>query len=121
MAKRKETRSQDDRDVNQRFLPVREAVHIAADYLTAITGRQPTQITGLTPSDEEGWIVEVEVVEDRRIPSSADMLALYEIELDADGELLAHQRTHRYMRGNDLSPMQDDKWTVDGDANSGPT
>jgi Gas vesicle synthesis protein GvpO len=56
----------------------------------------------LAPTDEDGWIVEVEIVEDRRIPSSADMLALYEIELDADGELLAYRRTRRYRRGQAL-------------------
>jgi Gas vesicle synthesis protein GvpO len=116
MTKRREARSQDDRDVDESAIPVREVVHIAVDYISAITGRQPTQITGLAPSeDEKGWSVEVEVVEERRIPSSADMLALYEIELDADGGLLTHQRTHRYMRGNELSPMRDDKWTVNGD------
>ena len=102
--------------MNQPSLTAREAVRIAADYLGAITGRQPTQVTAIAPSDEEGLIAEVEVVEDRRIPSSADMLALYEIELGADGELLAYHRTHRYMRGNALSPT-DGKWTVNGDDN----
>jgi Gas vesicle synthesis protein GvpO len=43
--------------------------------------------------------VEFEVVEDRRIPSSSDILALYEVEMDADGELLALRRTRRYLRG----------------------
>lgn len=93
---------------------------IASDYITGITGRQPTLITGIAPSDNAGWIAELEVVEDRRIPSSADMLALYEIELGADGELLAYRRTHRYMRGHALSPMQKDKWSVNGDENVGP-
>ncbi|MEN3320196.1 MAG: hypothetical protein V7643_3598 [Mycobacterium sp.] len=114
MAKRRDARS-----ANQASIPAREAGQIAADFITPITRRRPTQITGIAPSDEEGWIVEVEVVEDLRIPPSADMLALYEIELDAHGELLAYHRTHRYMRGNALSPMQDDKWTVNGDENVG--
>ncbi|MFG1933377.1 gas vesicle protein GvpO [Mycobacterium sp. NPDC048908] len=43
------------------------------------------------------------MVEERRIPSSADMLALYEIELDADGEFLAYSRTRRYMRSEHLA------------------
>lgn len=113
MAERRDAQS-----VDRASIPAREALEVASDCITAITGRQQTQITGLAPSDEAGWIVEVEVVEDRRIPSSADMLALYEVELDSDGELMAYQRTHRYMRGNALSPMQDDKWTVNSDQNS---
>lgn len=39
------------------------------------------------------------MVEDRRIPSSTDMLALYEVVLDMDGELLSYKRTRRYSRG----------------------
>jgi len=68
-----------------------------------ITGGQPTQVTALEPVDEGGWIVELEVVVYRRIPSSADRLELYEIELDADGEVLGHHRIGRYMRYQHLS------------------
>jgi hypothetical protein len=39
----------------------------------------------------------VEVVEQPRIP--ADLLALYEVELDWDGELVAYRRTGQYARG----------------------
>ncbi|WNG91096.1 gas vesicle protein GvpO [Mycobacterium sp. ITM-2016-00318] len=77
---------------------IRKTVELAADYVTDITNCQPTQVTALQPADEGGWIVEVEVVAERRIPSSADMLELYEIELDADGEVLAHNRISRYAR-----------------------
>src|SRR5262245_32670301 len=108
----------DARAVDQRSIPAREAVQVASEYITAITGRQPTQITAVAPSEEAGWIAEVEVVEDARIPSSADMLALYEIELDADGELLAYHRTNRYMRGNALAPTENEEWAVNGDENN---
>lgn len=58
----------------------------------------PVGVTSVEPV-EDGWLVEVEVLEERRIPSSADMLALYEVELDLDGSLLAYRRTKRYARG----------------------
>jgi hypothetical protein len=95
----------------------REAAQLAPEYVIAITGREPERMTSVEPSDEGGWIVEAEMVEDRRIPSSTDMLALYEIELDADGELLACSRTRRYRRGQALSPMSDAEQTVNGDTN----
>ena len=113
------TRS-DAQSVNQASIPAREALQAASDYISAITGRPPTLITGIKPSDKGGWIVEVEMVEDRRIPPSADMLALYEIEVDADGDLLVYHRTHRYMRGSALSPMQDDNWAAVGQADLTP-
>jgi hypothetical protein len=56
-------------------------------------------MTSIQLTDADGWVVEFEVVEDRRIPSSADILALYEVELDSDGELLGFRRTRRYLRG----------------------
>ena len=85
-------------------IAAREAAQLAPQYISEMTGRRPERITAVEPDDEGGWIVEAEVVEDRRIPSSADMLALYEIELDIDGSLLGYGRTRRYMRGEALSP-----------------
>ena len=41
----------------------------------------------------------MDVIEDRRIPSSTDILATYEAELDNDGELLSYRRVRRYSRG----------------------
>jgi Gas vesicle synthesis protein GvpO len=86
-------------------VPMRDTVEVAAGYVADITDCQPTQVTALKSTDEGGWFVEVEAVADRRFPSSADMLELYEIELDADGEVLGHQRIDRYMRYQHLSPM----------------
>ena len=63
-----------------------------------LTGKQPEGVTGVEPTDD-GWVAGVEVVEDRRIPSSADILAIYEIEFDMSGELLSYRRIRRYARG----------------------
>ncbi|OMC23225.1 gas vesicle protein GvpO [Mycobacterium colombiense] len=95
----------------------REAARLAPRYITEMTGRHPERITAVEPDDEGGWIVEAEIVEERRIPSSADMLALYEIELDLDGTLLWFERTRRYMRGEALSPEAETEQTLNGDAN----
>ncbi|WP_280423806.1 gas vesicle protein GvpO [Nocardia carnea] len=80
-------------------LTAAQAGATAMDQLAELT---PKQILGATSTEptEAGWLVEVEVVEDRRIPSSADMLALYEVEIDPDGNLLAYRRTRRYARGS---------------------
>jgi hypothetical protein len=52
--------------------------------------------------DDDGWRVGVEVVESHRIPDSADILAIYEADLDADGELVSYRRTERYSRGQSI-------------------
>jgi hypothetical protein len=112
MADRTRARSRNDSDADQPLMHAVDAAQLAPKYMTAVIDRQPRQITGVEPTDEGGWIVEAEVVEDRRIPSTADILALYEIELDADGELLAYRRTRRYMRGQRWLPVQDAEPTV---------
>ena len=60
--------------------------------------RSTEAITSLERTDDGRWVVGVEVVETRRIPDSTDILAVYEAELDPEGELLAYRRVKRYSR-----------------------
>jgi hypothetical protein len=69
------------------------------EQIAELTGKEPEGVTGVERADE-GWVVTVEVVEDRRVPSSTDVLAMYETSLDADGELESYRRIRRYTRGN---------------------
>ena len=71
----------------------------AMRQIAELTGKQTEGITGVEPG-EDGWIVGVEVIEDRRIPSSTDILATYETEVDMDGELVSYRRVKRYTRGH---------------------
>lgn len=66
--------------------------------VSELTNRQPESVTTLESTDA-GWRVGVEVVESHRIPDSTDILAVYETELDGDGELLSYRRSQRYYRG----------------------
>jgi hypothetical protein len=94
MAQRTRTDSREQPPLN-----ARDAAEVAKEYLTEMNGQEPVSMTSVELTDQEGWVVEFEVIEDRRIPSSSDVLALYEVELDADGELLGFRRTRRYLRG----------------------
>jgi hypothetical protein len=70
----------------------------AARELLELTGKQAEGVTGLEKTDD-GWTVQVEVVEVRRIPDTTDVLALYEIQADGHGALLGYRRVRRYTRG----------------------
>lgn len=74
------------------------AVKKAIEQFSILTGRPPESVVGTRWKDDR-WSVRLEVVESRRIPDSADLLAEYEVELDADGELMAYDRKDRYVRG----------------------
>ncbi|MDP3893126.1 gas vesicle protein GvpO [Nocardioides sp.] len=69
----------------------------AVEQLTALTGKQTEGVTSLESTDD-GWTVEVEVVELRRIPNTTDVLATYEVLLDQGGELQGYRRLRRYGR-----------------------
>ena len=84
-----------DRDAG---LTAAQAARAALRQIAELTGKQPEGVTAVEPA-EGGWVVGVEVVEDRRIPSSSDILAAYETGLDMDGELLSYRRVRRYPRG----------------------
>lgn len=75
-----------------------EAAEAALDEIAKLTGRDTVGATSVEPTDD-GWRVEIEVVEERRIPSTSDLMALYQVDLDLGGELLAYRRTQRYARG----------------------
>lgn len=75
-----------------------EVAAAAARELLALTGKQVEGVTGLDRTDD-GWTVQVEVVEVRRIPDTTDVLALYEIETDRQGALQGYRRLRRYARG----------------------
>ncbi|MEU6040383.1 gas vesicle protein GvpO [Actinomadura sp. NPDC047616] len=76
-----------------------QAARRAVGHVTGMTGRDAEGVVGVQRRDDGGWRVTVEVVETHRIPDSADILAVYETDLDADGELVAFHRTRRYPRG----------------------
>jgi hypothetical protein len=74
------------------------AARAGLDQIVELTGKQPSGVTSLERT-EDGWLVGVEVVEDRRIPSSADILALYIAQISEDGTLEGYHRARRYQRG----------------------
>ncbi|MEU7812712.1 gas vesicle protein GvpO [Pseudonocardia sp. NPDC049154] len=82
---------------NGRALPA-EAARRAAEQIVSLTGRELESVVSIERRDE-GWSIGVEVVETRRIPDSADILAVFEVDVDENGDLHGYRRTGRYSRG----------------------
>jgi hypothetical protein len=70
----------------------------AARELSELIGQVPEGIVGVE-RDEDGWRVQVEVVESRRIPETTDILAVYEVDVDNDGDVTGYRRLNRHVRG----------------------
>ncbi len=100
MAERRRSSADPDAGVaeDRRRMSAAEAGREGLEQIAELTGKDPESVTGVRRS-EDGWLVMVDVIEDRRIPSSTDILATYEAELDNDGELLSYRRVRRYSRG----------------------
>jgi len=63
-----------------------------------LTGRPSEGVVGIERDDDQ-WVVEIEVLELRRIPNTTDVLARYRVTADDRGELTGYRRLNRYTRG----------------------
>ena len=81
-----------------RRLSTADAARAGVDQLAGLAGHDVESVVSVERNDD-GWEVGVEVVETHRIPDTADILAVYQLHLDEDGELVSYRRTKRYSRG----------------------
>jgi Gas vesicle synthesis protein GvpO/Histone H1-like nucleoprotein HC2 len=72
--------------------------HRAAEQLVELTQKPFEGVVGLERVDD-GWTVQVEVLELRRVPETTDVIGMYEVRLDTSGQLVGYKRLHRYVRG----------------------
>jgi hypothetical protein len=77
--------------------PAALAKRVSAE-LAELLGRIPEGVVSLERTDD-GWRFGIEVVEMRRIPDTADVIAEYEVDADRRGRLLGYRRARRYARG----------------------
>lgn len=79
-------------------IDARQAAERAAAYLEGMTGEQPEVVIAVEP-DEDRWLVQLEMLELARVPTTTDVLGCYEVEVSFDGEPVAYRRLRRYHRG----------------------
>ena len=70
---------------------------MAMSELAELIGCPAEGITGIH-KNSDGWVVTVEVLEVERVPETTDVLASYEVEVDADGDVVGYRRLRRYLR-----------------------
>jgi hypothetical protein len=86
----------DDEDYDE--VSAAEAAQEGLRQIVGLTGKEAIGVVSVEATDD-GWRIGVEVVEDRRIPASTDLLSIYEADLDMTGSLIGYQRKRRYQRG----------------------
>ncbi|MEU5226454.1 gas vesicle protein [Streptomyces toyocaensis] len=75
-----------------------EVLRQARGQLAELTGMEAESVSSFEQT-EEGWALEVEVLELERVPDTMSLMATYQVELDPDGQLTGYRRVRRYERG----------------------
>ncbi|WP_255951444.1 gas vesicle protein GvpO [Streptomyces odontomachi] len=70
----------------------------ARAQLAELLGRDAESVSSFEQS-EDGWTLEIEVVEMARIPDTMSLMGSYRVQVNHDGELMGYRRLHRYERG----------------------
>ncbi|MFE7901360.1 gas vesicle protein [Streptomyces sp. NPDC057424] len=89
--------SNDTRTARKRPSPM-EVLRQARGQLAELTGMEAESVSSFEQT-EEGWALEVEVLELERVPDTMSLMASYQVELDAEGQLTGYRRVRRYERG----------------------
>ncbi|WP_189858267.1 gas vesicle protein GvpO [Streptomyces poonensis] len=90
--------SEDTRRAADARLSPMEVLRHARSQLTELTGMVPESVSSFEQT-EDGWALEVEVLELARVPDTMSLMASYLVELDPNGELTGYRRVRRYERG----------------------
>ncbi|GAA4319696.1 hypothetical protein GCM10023086_43710 [Streptomyces venetus] len=75
-----------------------EVLRQARGQLAELTGMEAESVSSFEQT-EEGWQLEVEVLELERVPDTMSLMASYQVELDSQGQLTGYRRVRRYERG----------------------
>jgi len=68
-----------------------ELIKKARSELANYTGLEPSSTLGAV-KEGDGWVVSVEMVEKRSLPDQLDVLATYEVSMDANGNVKGFTR-----------------------------
>ena len=72
-------------------VPIPKLVERAREDLSSLTGLELGSTLSVT-KDEQGWRVQVEMVEKKSLPDGMDILATYEALMDDQGEMIEFKR-----------------------------
>jgi hypothetical protein len=70
---------------------ISELIKKARSELASLTGLEPSSTLG-AEREGEGWVVSVEMVEKHSLPDQLDILADYQVSMDADGNITSFIR-----------------------------
>lgn len=80
-------------------MDAQEVITKARGHIATMGKKSDEGVTNLSKR-EDGWTVSIEVVERKGIPDTMDILGLYEMILNDDGDLMSLERKKLRKRGD---------------------
>ncbi|MET8448957.1 gas vesicle protein [Streptomyces sp. NPDC005209] len=93
----REPSSSGETEAEERPSPM-EVLRQARGQLAELTGMAAESVSSFEQT-EDGWALEIEVLELPRVPDTMSLMASYQVELDPRGQLTGYRRVRRYERG----------------------
>lgn len=75
-----------------------EVTEKAEKELKEILGKKPEGVISIR-RNEEGWNVQVEILEKERIPDTESLIGIYELEMNQEGEIEEYKRISKKKKG----------------------
>lgn len=104
--KEKGTKKTGIKETESKKTGIMEIIRMIPPLIESIFNRKPDEITSLSAEDE-GWKVNVEMLERKAVPDTQDILGTYELKLKGDGELIGYKRTTMRKRGDRVSAVEE--------------
>ncbi len=76
-----------------------KAIIRATEKMGQITGLKVLGVVGAVPESEGSYAVKIEFVERQGIPDTMDLIGLYDVNLDSEGNILGYTRVDMRKRG----------------------
>ncbi len=70
---------------------IKEIIEKAKKELVEVTGLTSPSAIGFKKKDG-GWLITIQLMEKKSIPDGMDVLGVYEVETDNEGDILAYER-----------------------------
>ncbi len=70
---------------------------VAKEELQALTGLKAETVSSIQKQGDH-WDVTVDMIEMHVTPNSRDVLGIYDVQIDPDGNILGYRRMGRYVR-----------------------
>jgi len=80
-------------------MDARDVTRKAREHIVSMGKRHDEGVISISKR-EDGWTVCIEVLERKGIPDTVDILGLYEISMNFEGELLGMERKNLRKRGD---------------------